>query len=160
MPAHFCGNDKEKIVLDAWIKISRARDSVGRAIRPSIEDNGLTVPQFAVLEILLHLGPQNQKSIGDKMLSSAGNIVKVIDNLVRDGLVVRTADPNDRRVHIIKLEKAGEKLINKVFAEHLTSLMEAFTVLEDEELLDLARLCKRLGLGKSAENNLKGEDNG
>ncbi len=134
-------------MLDSWIKLSRAKTSIDRYIRPSIENHKLTIAQFGVLEILHHLGPQNQKAIGIKLLWSPGNVVMVVDNLVRYGLIRRVKNPRDRRSHLIELLPAGERLIIKVFAAHIEDLAEVFSVLDLNEVKLLGRLSKKLGLG-------------
>ena len=107
MGTHFKGNKEELLALTSWIKLLRARNSIFKKIRPSMVVNNLTTTQFAVLEVLLHLGPLSQKTIGDKLLISSGNVVKVIDNLERDGLVLREPNNKDRRAYQIVLTKKG-----------------------------------------------------
>ena len=74
------GTKKEILALNAWIKLARANNSVFKNIKPSMVKYNLTKTQFAALEALLHLGPMSQKDIGEKLLLTSGNIVKVIDN--------------------------------------------------------------------------------
>ncbi len=147
MGTHFKGNNKELLALNTWIKLLRASDSVFRKIRPSMMKCNLTITQFAVLEVLLHLGPLSQKVIGEKLLRSSGNIVKVIDNLERDGSVVRKPDLNDRRAYKVSLTKKGEQIITTIFPYHVTSIVESFSILIEKEQMELSRLCKKLGLG-------------
>lgn len=153
MGSHFKGNKKELLPLNAWIKLLRASNSVFRKIRPSMVRYNLSTTQFAVLEVLLHLGFLSQKVIGQKLLRSSGNIVKVIDNLERDKLVLREPDPNDRRAYKVVLTKEGEQIIKKIFPDHVKSVVEAFSILTQEEQLELSRLCKKLGLGLDDSGN-------
>jgi MarR family 2-MHQ and catechol resistance regulon transcriptional repressor len=129
MGTHFKGNKDELLALDTWIKCN------------------LTITQFAVLEVLLHLGPLSQKVIGEKLLRSSGNIVKVIDNLERDGSVVRKPNLNDRRAYKVSLTEKGERIITTIFPNHVNSIVESFSILNQEEQLELSRLCKKLGIG-------------
>lgn len=147
MGTHFKGNTKELLALTAWIKLSRASDSVFKKIKPSMVQYKLSTTQFAVLEVLLHLGSLSQKVIGKKLLRSSGNIVKVIDNLERDGLALRKPDLKDRRAYKIVLTKKGEQIIKKIFPNHVKNIVETFSILNKEEQVELSRLCKKLGLG-------------
>ena len=149
MGTHFKGNKEELLALTSWIKLLRASDSVYKKIKPSMVVNNLTTTQFAVLEALLHLGPLSQKTIGQKLLRSSGNIVKVIDNLERDGLVLREQNKSDRRAYLIVLTKKGKRLINAIFPNHVDSIIEAFSILNKEEQTELSRLCKKIGLMNS-----------
>ncbi|NQU26889.1 MAG: MarR family transcriptional regulator [Candidatus Marinimicrobia bacterium] len=150
MGTQYSGDYKRVAILDAWIKLSRAGITVTQKIRPSVEKSNLTMAQFGVLEMLLHLGPLSQKVIGLKILRSPGNVVMVIDNLVRDGLVRRNVNPHDRRSHIVELLPIGRSLIEKVFEKHVQALEQAFEALNSAEVRVLGRLCKKLGLGIDA----------
>ena len=89
MGTHYKGNKQEILALTTWIKLARANNSVFKNIRPSMIKYDLTKTQFSVLDALFHLGPMSQKKIAKKVLLSGGNIVKVIDNLEKGGLVRR-----------------------------------------------------------------------
>ncbi len=147
MGTKYKGDEQELLVLNTWIKLSRATNTVTKNIRPTIEHHGLTISQFGVLELLLHIGPQTQKTISDKLLISGGNMVTVLDNLERAGLVKRQPNPGDRRSYLVYLEQKGHTLITKVFKEHLKDLFSIFKVLTDSEKLELGRLTKILGTG-------------
>lgn len=149
MGTHFKGNKEELLALTSWIKLLRASDSVFKKIKPSMVVNNLTTTQFAVLEVLLHLGPISQKTIGQKLLRSSGNVVKVIDNLERDGLVLREQNKSDRRAYLIVLTEKGKRLINTIFPNHVDSIIEVFSILSKEEQTELSRLCKKIGLMES-----------
>lgn len=151
MSTHYKGNKKELLALNAWITLLRASESVFKKIKPSMVQNRLTTTQFAVLEVLLHLGSLSQKDISDKLLRSSGNTVKVIDNLERDGLVLRKPNLNDRRAYQVVLTEGGKERIIKTFPNHVRSIVETFSILNEEEQVELSRLCKKLGLG--IENN-------
>jgi len=146
MTTKYNGNVAELRILDTWIKLSRATNTVSKSIRPTIEKNGLTISQFGVLELLLHLGSQTQKTISNKLLVSGGNMVTVLDNLERNGLVTRRPYPGDRRSYLVHLDKKGRTLITRVFKDHLKDLTDIFNVLNDMEKSELGRLSKKLGV--------------
>jgi MarR family 2-MHQ and catechol resistance regulon transcriptional repressor len=149
MPTRFEGTQDEKSVLDAWIKLARARDTVVNCIRPVIEKHGLTISQFGALECIYHLGPQSQANIGKKLLVSGPNIVKVIDNLERDQMVKRVPHKTDRRSNLVELTGRGKSKIKLVFAQHLEALKSAFDGLSEKEIQALAQLSKKLGLSNN-----------
>jgi MarR family transcriptional regulator, 2-MHQ and catechol-resistance regulon repressor len=146
MGTHFKGSEDEVIILNAFIKLMRASESINNRLNRHLSDNNLTVSQFGTLEVLLHLGPLNQRSIGEKLLKSGGNITMVIDNLEKNELVERKPDPNDRRAVMIHLTKKGKSFIKNFFPEHLEKIKEEFSVLNKKELKQLADICKKLGL--------------
>jgi MarR family 2-MHQ and catechol resistance regulon transcriptional repressor len=149
MGTHYQGSKKEQRTLNAFIKLMRASESINNRLnRHLAEEADLTVTQFGVLEALYHLGPLNQKTLGEKLLKSGGNITLVIDNLEKRNFVERQQDPNDRRAMLIHLTKEGESFIASFFPKHLENIKNEFSVLKEKEKEELARLCKKLGVKK------------
>lgn len=148
MATHYKGTTEEVNTLNAFIKLMRASESVNARLNRNLADAGLTVSQFGILEALLHLGPQNQKRLGEKLLKSGGNITLVIDNLEKNELVERKPDPNDRRAVIITLTPEGKKFIKKFFPKHLEKIVDEFAILTEKEKKDLANICKKLGINR------------
>jgi len=142
---HHQGTPDEVRALDAYIKLSRAHDTVGQAVNRKLADAGLTVSQFGTLEALFHLGPLSQREVGGKILKSSGNITLVIDNLEKRGLVRRVACPTDRRVTKLNLTDAGRTLIARIFPAHLREIVATMAALTSAEQIELARLTKKLG---------------
>lgn len=126
--------------------MTRATESINNRLARHLADENLTVSQFGILEALLHIGPQNQKELGRKILKSGGNITLVIDNLEKRNLATRKTDPRDRRAVIIELTKKGKKFIEKFFPKHVEKIVDEYSVLTPEELKELGRLCKKVGI--------------
>jgi MarR family transcriptional regulator, 2-MHQ and catechol-resistance regulon repressor len=147
---HYRGAPREVAALDAYIKLSRAAESVTARLAPGLAAYGLTASQLGVLEALWHLGPLCQRELGDKLLKSSSNVTTVIDNLERHGLVARERAGQDRRVVTVHLTDAGRRQIQKAFPAHLRDIVAAFAHLSGTEQRELARLCKTLGRGIAA----------
>lgn len=146
MATHYQGTEDEILTLNAFIKLTRASESINNRLNRHLAENNLTVSQFGTLEVLLHLGPLNQRAIGEKLLKSGGNITMVIDNLEKNGLVSRKKDPSDRRAVLIHLTDKGKTFISTIFPQHLSKIKKEFSVLNKEEKKKLADICKKLGL--------------
>lgn len=146
MGTKYSGSSSDVNTLNAFVKLMRASESINMRLNRHLSDVNLTVSQFGTLEVLHHLGPLNQRSIGDKLLKSGGNITMVIDNLEKQGYVVREKDPSDRRAVLIHLTANGEKFISQYFPKHLDRIKEEFSVLTEDEKKILADICKKLGL--------------
>ncbi len=146
MPTHFEGTKEQKDTLNTFIKLMRATESLNQRLCRHLSEASLTISQFGILEALLHLGPQNQKELGQKLLKSGGNITLVIDNLEKSGFVSRKKDQNDRRALIVDLTVQGKSFIEDFFPKHLDKISEEFSVLDDNEKKELARLCKKIGM--------------
>ncbi len=146
MPTHYDGTPEEKQALNAFIKLTRAAESVGLRINAHLHDDTLTVSQFGVLEALYHLGPMQPGELGTKILKSSGNMTTVIDNLEKRRLVQRQRREDDRRCIDIHLTDAGRTLITQILPGHVRGVVETFGVLSPEEQAQLAMLCQKVGL--------------
>lgn len=146
MGTHYKGDKDIQRTLNAFIKMTRASESVNGRLARHLSDANLTISQFGTLEALFHLGCLNQRELGQKLLKSGGNITLVIDNLQKGGLVEKKTDPSDRRAVIINLTDKGRDFIEDFFPQHLEKIREEFSVLTAEEKEQLAAICKKLGV--------------
>jgi len=128
----------------------KAYKSIETVDRLSIASTGLCLSDLAVLELLLHKGPQPVSKIGQKVLLTSGSITTAIDRLQHRRFVIRDRDPNDGRVIRVRLTAKGTELIQKAFAEHDRNLERVAEVLTSDERRELIRLLKKLG--RNAEN--------
>ncbi|CAN0120056.1 unnamed protein product, partial [Phaeothamnion confervicola] len=128
MPTHYQGSDEEVSSLNAYIKLMRAANAVERRLTPTISASGLTFSQFGVLEALHHIGPLCQRDLSEKLLLSGGNITMVVNNLEKQGLVVRLRTGNDKRYSTVHLTWRGTQMIKEIFPKHLKEVVKVFTV--------------------------------
>jgi MarR family 2-MHQ and catechol resistance regulon transcriptional repressor len=112
-----------------------------------LETEGLTLGQFGILEALFHLGPLCQKTLGEKLLRTGGNVTLVVDNLEKHGWVRRERQRDDRRKVLIHLTQEGLNLISRVVPQHVKAIVNEMSRLEPSEQEDLRRLCRKLGKG-------------
>jgi MarR family 2-MHQ and catechol resistance regulon transcriptional repressor len=146
MATQYNGTEAEKRVLDTYVKLSRAAETVLSRVNQHLASVRLTSSQFSVLEMLYHLGPLHQNALAEKMLKSSANITFVIDNLVKRGLVRRDRDGVDRRFVMVRLTPQGAQLIQDIFPRHVDIIMQEFNILTPEEQHALAHLCRKIGL--------------
>ena len=130
--------------LKALIALSRCTHDVHKREYKTIKEGGLTVSQFAVLEILYHKGDLRISEIMDKILSTGGNMTVVIDNLVKVNLVKRCSDPKDRRVNLISITDEGRSHISDIFPKHIENINQIFSNLTSVEKINLISLLKKL----------------
>lgn len=137
--------------LNMWVTLARAYATFNRHTIQQIRTFGLTQPQFGAIEALGHLGPMLIGDLSRKMLVSGGNMTCVIDNLEKEGLVVRVHSEEDRRAVIVSLTDQGRELFERVFPDHATRVADLASVLSGEEQQQLARLLKKLGRALAEE---------
>lgn len=147
MGTHHQGTPQEVQALDAFIKLKRGVAALQGQLNDGIAAFGLTESQFGTLEALYHLGPLCQRALGEKLLTSGGNMTLVIDNLEKRALVQRVRSVEDRRFIAVHLTEQGRALMAEVFPIHAAQVTACMSVLSFEEQAELGKLCKKLGLG-------------
>ena len=137
---------KIDLALSTWVKLARAYSSFDKKSSESIKEFGLTQPQFAVIEVIGHLGPLKIGEICDKMLVTGGNMTLVLDNIEKLGYIERVPSREDRRAINIQLTPTGQKLFEDVFVKHAENITQFMSVLNTTEQKNLGDLLKKLGI--------------
>jgi len=148
MPTRYRGVAEEIRALDVFIKLMRATNSVSARVDNHKTTGELSATQFGALEMIYHLGPVNQSEIGKKLLISKSNVVAVVDKLEADELVRRERSLEDRRCVFVHLTEKGRSLISALLPEHVAAITQEMHYLTPDELVELGRLCRKLGLGE------------
>lgn len=136
--------------IHLWLILLRASRAVENRARKSVDNLGIGLSDFAVLEALLHKGPLPVNTLGRKVLLTSGSMTAAVDRLERNGLVERADDPEDRRSRIVHLTSEGRALIRTAFAQHKRDMESVFSCLDDNEKSGLANLLRKLGLSAAA----------
>lgn len=143
-----CAEDKDtQRALGAYANLVHAAESVNVLLGRQLDSFGLTMGQFRVLEALLQRGPMSQVALSEKLFCGHSNIVFLIGNLEKRGLVVRPAHDRDGRSKMVRLTADGKKLIARVFPHHTRLVRAQMGALMKREQETLSRLCEKLGRG-------------
>ncbi len=129
-----------------WLIMMKAHRTLARLATRSIESSEVCLSDFAVMEMLLHKGPQPVNEIGRRIELTSGAITTAVDRLESRGLVTREAHPRDRRARIVRLTAAGKEQAAKIFAVHKTAMDLAASGLSKTERATLIQLLKKLGI--------------
>src|ERR1700752_2477747 len=128
-----------------WLVMMKAMRALTRYAAADIEDTGLGLSDFGVLELLLHKGPMPVNTIGPIVDLTPGSISIAVDRLVAKGLVSRVESAEDRRVRIVALTSRGKDLIVSAFRKHSGQMKKVFSELGAEELRGLEAALKKVG---------------
>jgi len=128
-----------------WRVMMKAMRALTRYAVAGIEDTGLGLSDFGVLEVLLHKGPLPVNTIGPIVDLTPGSISVAVDRLVERGLVSRVESAEDRRVRIVALTPRGKDLIASAFRKHSGQMRRVFSELSPEELRRLEVALKKVG---------------
>jgi len=104
------------------------------------EQVGLHPYHHAVLIALGEGSHETQGSIADALGYDRGQLVGLLDELEKRGLVERRRDPQDRRRHLVSLTADGKRMLsglNKVARENEDAFLDPLTDAERETLHEL-----------------------
>ncbi|MET3790819.1 MarR family transcriptional regulator [Aquamicrobium terrae] len=135
--------------MDAGEQFAVELSRVSRLWRKRIDERlrhlDLTQARWMVLLQLSRAAPVSQRELADTIGVEGPTLVRVLDNLERQGLVLRRACPGDRRVKLVELaEGAGPVLaeISRIAAGLRRELLEDVAA---EELGRARELLKIIG---------------
>ncbi len=132
--------------FEAISALRLAGKKIHMATERAADRYGLSEGRFHILLRLKH-HPEHRMALGelaDVLEVAPRTITGLIDNLERDGLVARVADPEDRRSTQAQLTDAGRQRIEAMWRhgfEQQVAITEGFT---PEDLLQLRHLCLRV----------------
>ncbi len=144
-PAATRGKTADTSGTHLWLVMMKAHRTLERLATRSIESSDVCLSDFAVMEMLLHKGPQPVNEIGRRIELTSGAITTAVDRLESRALVTREAHESDRRARIVRLTARGKEQAAKVFAGHKTAMDFAASGLSKAERATLIRLLRKLG---------------
>lgn len=99
-----------------WALTRRVADNLERVFQPVCEAHGLTSAQLRVL-FSLHECACTVGQLTGILCMQNGNTSALCRKMEKEGLLVRTRDPQDQRVVQLHLTQAGEALVQSVQCE-------------------------------------------
>lgn len=102
---------------DAWGALTRTHAAVAQRLQDALAQAGFPpLPWYEVLETLAE-APQGRLRMGDlaeALVMTRGGLTKLVDRLVKAGLLERTYCETDRRVSYATLCPAGRELLEEM----------------------------------------------
>jgi DNA-binding MarR family transcriptional regulator len=103
-----------------------------------------TRAQTGTLFFISHEGAQSIKQIAEKFQISASAATQLVDSMVKDRLLARKEDKQDRRKIFVDLTLKGKEKLKKARKIRLEKMKKLLQVLSDEELLQLKNIYGKL----------------
>ena len=134
--------------LSAWRAFLRAHARIVRALERELHDGqGMALTDYDVLVQLAAAESRRLRmsELADRLLVSRSGVTRLVDRLVKDGLVERMTCADDRRGQWASLTDAGYSRLRDASPTHLRGVAAHFLDrLPDEELRALERSLARL----------------
>ena len=106
----------ESAEQEAILNILVSSNHVKSKIEAVCTKHGITISQFNVLRILNGKYPEGYPrcDIISRMIDPAPDVTRLIDRLIKQGLVERYASTEDRRLSIARINNKGIAVLNKI----------------------------------------------
>ncbi|MGR9202256.1 MarR family winged helix-turn-helix transcriptional regulator [Rhizobium leguminosarum] len=140
---------------EAYLYLIRAAEIVSAPIVDLFTASGVSGKQYNALRSIRRAGKTGAtvNEIRLQMTDPRADVTRLIDRLVRDGLVRRKNDRADRRVVRVVLSEAGTTLLKKI-DEPLRAIHKSqFSRFSVEELDRLKALLKQIVAAEPDESN-------
>jgi DNA-binding MarR family transcriptional regulator len=133
----------ERLIHEFRDKMRQVQRSLGWLSKSDAACCGITVAQcHALLEIGSH-GGITLIDLASVLSLDTSTISRTIDNMARDGLVERKANPDDRRYIDISLTAAGRKVfdeINCTFNQFYTDVFQSIPTEKHRQVIESIHL--------------------
>ncbi|MFI0815329.1 MarR family winged helix-turn-helix transcriptional regulator [Streptomyces sp. NPDC021098] len=127
--------------LPSWL-LGRAAARGHRLVAEALAREGMRMMHHAVLSAVAELGPVSQAELGRSLAIDPKDMVGIVGDLEREGLVSRSPDPRDRRKNAIAISEEGERRLvrtRQLGDEANDELTAGLSAAEREQLMALLR---------------------
>ena len=143
--------------LRLWLRLLTCTKLIERRIRAKLRTEfDVTLPRFDLMA-QLEREPDGLKmgELSMRMMVTEGNITGITYQLEKEGLVVRSPAPDDKRASVVKLTPAGRKSFRRMARDHEQWILEMFGQIDSKTQQELHALLGKLK--RAAATNLKSE---
>ena len=122
--------------LKLWLRMLSCTNQIEAEIRRRLRVQfDTSLPRFDYMA-QLYRAPDGlrMKDLSSHLMVTGANVTGITDELERDGLVIRSSSPTDRRSWIVSLTPKGRKLFETMAAEHEQWILELFSCLNASAL--------------------------
>jgi MarR family transcriptional regulator, transcriptional regulator for hemolysin len=96
------------------LRLSQVARTVSRAFDEALDGAGGTLPVWLILLNLKIYKPANQRKLAEKVGVREATMTHHLNAMDASGLVTRTRDAANRRVHVVELTDAGEAAFGRM----------------------------------------------
>jgi DNA-binding MarR family transcriptional regulator len=98
----------------------------------------------ALLRRLAVIEPVRSGELAHRLAVEASHVTRMVQQLERDGYLIRVADPDDRRAQLIKLTDRGRDAVERIRRASCLGMRQALADWSAEDLRMLAVLHRRM----------------
>jgi MarR family transcriptional regulator, organic hydroperoxide resistance regulator len=129
-----------ELLHDMMVAIGHAS---GSGIVGVVNEADLTLPQIIILGLLLE-GPQTVSGLSEMLRLTPGAVSRLVDRMVRKGLVIRREGNDDRRQKMLSPTPAGRRMHHRLERARTGSFASALSELDSTLAKELKNVLKRV----------------
>lgn len=118
--------------------IYRITNQLNRGLRKRLRRSGINIARWRVLAVLKDNGPMNIGRIVDRTLIEQPTVSRIVDQLEREGLVLKKISDEDLRFVKVVLTKPGERAFKEIYptaTKHQEQALQGFSKQEINSLI-------------------------
>jgi MarR family transcriptional regulator for hemolysin len=138
--------------LPIGLRLSRAARVVSRAFDDALGEAGGSLPTWLVLLNLKTRRLGNQRELAEAVGIQEATLTAHLNGMEANGLLTRSRDPGNRRVHIVELTDAGETAFLRLREAAVAFDRRLRAGMTNADLAQLAELLDRLSTNVRAED--------
>ncbi|MEA2722067.1 MAG: hypothetical protein QOJ39_3931 [Candidatus Eremiobacteraeota bacterium] len=136
----------DHLSVRVWLRLLACTNLIGGRVASRLRDDfDITLPRFDFMSQLeRNPGGLRMTEISKRMMVTGGNITRIADQLLAEGLITRSVAPGDRRASIVKLSAAGRRAFGEMARRHEGWIVEMFAGVSETERNQLYALLAKL----------------
>lgn len=103
-----------------------------------------TPTQICLMQMLSHHGPQHVKQLAERFNMTSSAVTQLVTLLVKQGILTRTEDTQDRRRLCVALTPKGVAALTGAKAKRLVQIQKILEPLSDQELTQLHTIQQKI----------------
>jgi DNA-binding MarR family transcriptional regulator len=125
------GHD-DHAVLKLWLRMLASTTQIEAEIRKRLRERfDITLARFDYMaQLYRYKDGLKMRVLSRYLMVTGGNVTGLTDELEREGVVSRTASPDDRRAWIVSLTPKGRRSFEAMASEHEQWILEMFSGLD------------------------------
>jgi DNA-binding MarR family transcriptional regulator len=137
---------QEQVVLNLMLTTRMVEADWAQYLRRT---EGISPSQYNILRILRGARPKPMKisDIGERMVTRDPDVTRLVDRLIKQGLVRRERDTEDRRVVLVEITGTGLTLLSRLDQQVTQHIVAAMAGLKPQQLRALDTLLNEIRAG-------------
>lgn len=132
--------------------LSKMNRSLNDRLGQNLKSHGITTTDYVILTVLRDYGEIPMQKIGELVFITSGTITYATNRLIKQGMISKRQDSDDRRKFFIKLSVVGENRLKDVNEKHEPYLADLLSDFSSDDLVGFTEMAKRIG--KSVESKM------